>query len=173
MINGEEYQMKYRLRTTAALAVLAVTALAACDPAITEKGLAAPAPTTASAAPTTAAPTSPAPTTPAGPTFEESCAAYTKAFIDGSKGITDDSNKAIEEGWGLSTQNKNMRKRFDTMAKKVSAEAAKATDPKLKAEMTAAAKKIAAGAKSSKPGSFLSGDFQKLATSVDKTCGNN
>jgi hypothetical protein len=128
--------------------------------------------TTAASAPASAEPTSAAPTTPAGPTFEESCKAYTKAFTDGSKGIADDSYKAIDEGWGISTQNKNMRKRFDTMAKKVSAEAVKATDPKLKAEMNTAAKKIAAGAKSSKPNSFLSGDFQKLAQTVDKTCGN-
>jgi hypothetical protein len=36
-------------------------------------------------------------TTPAGPTFEQSCTAYTKAFTDGSKVIADDSYKAIDE----------------------------------------------------------------------------
>ena len=158
------------LRTTLLSLSLAalVTGAAACKSA---EPVAAPntSTTTATTGPASAAPSA---SPSAEDNTEEVCTTVNKVMIDGSVKIADDAVKSIEKGWSAREQNANLQKNFAAIGKKVTAEAAKATDPELRKTIEDAGAKVSAGAKKSDALAYLKKDFQKVAKTVDKACGN-
>ncbi len=160
--------MAFRMRFILPGALLAVVALAGCETAEPQWGAPVAAPPPPSSSPAAA----PSPAAPAGPSNDEVCIAVSKALIDGSVDIADDAVKSIDESWSTKKVNDELRASFSAMAKKVRAQAARTTDPALKASVEATAAELVEGAKTSKPGAFLEKDFQTLTKGLDKTCGS-
>ncbi|MEU4240253.1 hypothetical protein [Actinoplanes sp. NPDC026619] len=154
--------MSRRFRGVLPLVLVTVAALAAgCDDKSTPE-----------AAPVATAPV-PSPSaalSPSGPASTETCSAVIKIVIDGSVGIADDAVKSIDEHWSRKKVDDNMRTRFRAMSEKVAAEAPQISDPELKAAVQKTADELAAGAKSSKPETFLKKDFQTLGKDLDSHC---
>ncbi|GIG86432.1 hypothetical protein [Plantactinospora endophytica] len=118
----------------------------------------------------TAGPTTAAPSPTAAPNTKEVCQAVTDIFLDGSVKIADDSVKAIEKGLSVAQQNKQLKTTLTGLAGQLEAEAAKATDPKVKALVEGIVTDIQTGAKSADPVKFLQTDFVKVGTAIDKEC---
>jgi len=150
-----------RSRTDAARTVLALAAAVllatGCQPADSDSAK-------------QADPSSSAGSTSGGAGDKEVCLAIAKAVLDTSKKIADESVAAIEQGKSEADRNKQLQATFAELATELEAQAAKATDPALKAEIEKSAAGIEAGAKSADPTAFVGTDFVKLATAVDKSC---
>ncbi|MDG4785474.1 hypothetical protein O7626_05920 [Micromonospora sp. WMMD1102] len=146
---------------TLSLAAVAVLGTA-CQPAK---------PSTEAAGTPTAAPSTAAPSpTAAAPNTREVCAAVTDIFVDGSVKIADDSVKAIEKQLSVAQQAKQLKTTLAGLADQLEAEAAKATDPEVKALVEEIVADIESGAKAKDPVKYLQSDFVKVGTKIDKEC---
>ncbi|GAB3971672.1 hypothetical protein V1634_08620 [Plantactinospora veratri] len=127
-------------------------------------------PTTEAAGTPTAGPSTAAPSPTAAPNTKEVCEAVTNIFLDGSVKIADDSVKAIEKQLSVAQQEKQLQTTLTGLAGQLEAEAAKATDPKVKALVEGIVADIESGAKSGDPVKFLQGEFVQVGTRIDREC---
>lgn len=156
--------------TLVGLAVLAT----GCEPAdrAAEKEVAATASATASptgGASPSAGPTA-SPTPVAVANTREVCAAVTTTFVNGSRKIADDSYASIEKHYTLSQVNTQLRKNLAAIAAGLRKQAARATDPAIKALIGQWAASLEKGARATDPTAYTSKELVKIGTAIDEKC---